>query len=85
MDVQLLIGPVELRMGGQHTGILKVAKGGFDFGLSAVSLDDLRRSPLTAIGYQDAKTKIALGEALVFVPIAPHTQWGGTVSLGGDA
>lgn len=74
MNVQLLIGPVKLWPGGKHAGILQIAKRSFRFGLPTIGFDDLRRAPLGAIRYQNAKSEIACDQTLILLPAAPHAD-----------
>jgi hypothetical protein len=53
VDVQFLVGPVELRPQGQVDRILEMPAHGLDVGLAAIGLDDLGGRPIVAISAQD--------------------------------
>ena len=58
VDVELLVGPVELGSYGQMMGIFEVAEGVFDAGLGVVGVDDVFGRPIVAVGHQDAETEL---------------------------
>src|SRR6185295_4197229 len=53
VDMEFLVGPVELGTQRDVDGILEVCEDGFDIGLSAVGTNDVGRVPVVAIGDED--------------------------------
>ena len=53
VDVELLVGPMELGTESNVGGILEVSEDSFDDSLPAVGADDIGRGPIVAIGDED--------------------------------
>src|SRR6266540_7253022 len=53
VDMELLVGPVELGTQGDVDGILEVCEDGFHIGLPAVGTNDVGRVPVVAVGDED--------------------------------